>query len=73
MKIIAVVMIVGLVTDIRMTFTGDLFKIAWQKNYFVFRVSIPQQKNGYGPLKNSGEGSRAILALFFLMKRKMLL
>ena len=40
-KIIAVVMIVGVVTDFLMTFTIVLFKIAWQNNDFVFKVSIP--------------------------------
>ena len=58
-------MIVGVVTDFEMTFTGDLFKIAWQNNDFVFKVSIPQKKIGYGPLKKSSEQSRAIVAHLF--------
>ena len=37
-------MIVGVVTDFEMTFTGYLFKIACQNNYFVFKVSLPQKK-----------------------------
>ena len=48
----AVVMIVGVVTDFKMIFTGDLFKFAWQSHDFVFKVSIPQ---GSGCLKNSDE------------------
>ena len=40
-KLIAVVMIVGVVRDFEMTFTGDLFNIAWHNNVFVFQVSIP--------------------------------
>ena len=50
-------MIVWVVTDSEMTFTGDLFKIAWQNNDFVFKHSLPQKQNGYGPLRNSGERS----------------
>ena len=46
-------MIVGLVTDFEMTCTGDLSKIAWKNNDFVFKVSIPQRKLANGPLKNS--------------------
>ena len=34
-------MIVGVLTDFEMTFTGDRIKIAWQNNDFVFKVSIP--------------------------------
>ena len=66
-KIIAVVMIIGVVTDFEMTFTGDLFKIAWKKNDFVFIILISQKKFDYGPLKNSGERSRAIFALLLRM------
>ena len=40
-KIIAVVMVVGVVTDFEMTFIADLFKIAWQNNDFVFKESVP--------------------------------
>ena len=40
-KIIAVVIIVGMVTDFEMTFTGDLFKVAWKNNDF--KVSISQK------------------------------
>ena len=59
-------MIVRVVTDIEMTVTGDLLKIAWQNNEImnneIFSVSIPLKKKiGYGPLQNSGEQSRAIL------------
>ena len=57
-------MVVGLVTDFEMTFTSDLFKIAWQNDAFVFKVSVPNI-DGYGPLKNLGQRSRAILALLF--------
>ena len=32
-------MFVGVVTDFEMTFTGDLFKNAWQNNDFVFNTS----------------------------------
>ena len=32
-----------MVTDFKMTFTGDLVKIAWQNNNFVFKVSIPKK------------------------------
>ena len=34
-------MIVGMVTDFQMTFTGDLFNICWQINGFAFKISIP--------------------------------
>ena len=34
------VIIVGMVTDLEMTFTSDLFKIAGQNNDFVFKVSL---------------------------------
>ena len=53
MKIIAVVMTVGVVTDLKMTFTGDLFEIARQNNDFVIKVSRPQTKLGYGPHETS--------------------
>ena len=33
-------MIVGMMTDFEMTFTGDLFKRAKQNNDFVFKVSV---------------------------------
>ena len=29
-------MIVSVVTDFEMTFTGDLFKVSWESNDFVF-------------------------------------
>ena len=45
-----------------MNFTGDLLKIAKQNYKFGFNTS---KKIGYGYLKNSGERSRAILALLF--------
>ena len=61
-------MIVEVVTDFEITFTCYLFKNACQNNDLVFLVSIPQQrkKNGYGSIENSGELSRAILALLFI-------
>ena len=37
-------MIVRVVTDFEMTFTGDLFKVARESNDFVFKVSIPQKE-----------------------------
>ena len=37
-------MIVGVITDFEMTFTGDLFKIAWQNYIFAFKVSKPNKK-----------------------------
>ena len=54
------------VTDFEITFTGDLFKFDRQNNHFVFKVSIPA--NGCRPVKNSGEQSRAILAVLFWLK-----
>ena len=62
-QLIAVVIIVVVVTDFEMTFTVYLFGIAWQNNYFVFKVTLPQIKFCYGPLNYSGERSWAILAL----------
>ena len=42
-------------TDFKVTFTGDP---SCQNNDFVFKVSIPQEKEiGHGLLKNSGEQS----------------
>ena len=38
-------MIVGVVTDLDMTFTGGHFNVAWQNNDFDFKVLIPQKKN----------------------------
>ena len=48
------VMIVAVMIDFEMTLTVDLFSVAWENSDFV-----------YGPLKNSGERSRHILALLF--------
>ena len=48
-KIIAVVMIAGVVTDFEMTFTGNLFKIAWQTVSMFSKFQY--LKIGYGPLK----------------------
>ena len=38
------VTIEGVVTDFEITFTCDLFKVAWENNDFVIKVSIPQKK-----------------------------
>ena len=54
-------MIVGVVTDLEMTFTGDLFKVVCENNEFVFEIAIfkkqnkkkKKKKNGYGLLKIS--------------------
>ena len=43
-EIIAVVMVVEMVTDFEMTFTGGLVKVAWENNDFVFKVSTPKKK-----------------------------
>ena len=58
----AVVIIV--MTYFEMIFTGDILKVALQNTDFVSKVSKKKKKT-YGPLENSGERSRAILALLF--------
>ena len=37
-------MIVGVGTDFEITITGGLFKVAWENNDFVFKVSIPLEE-----------------------------
>ena len=56
-------MIVGVVTDFEMTFTGDLFKVAWQNKFCFQSFNTLRNKLDYSLLKNSGEQSKAILAL----------
>ena len=66
-------MIVGVIKDFERTFTGDFFsKLLGKIMIFVFNVSISQTKLGYGPLKNLGEQSRAILPLLLRLYFKPL-
>ena len=48
-------MIVGVLTDFEMIFTGEFFKTVWQNSDFVFKVSIRQKqetvcKIGHSPM-----------------------
>ena len=45
---------------------GDYFHHADIKKFLKNFLWNRKKKNGYGPLKHSGEQSRAILALLFL-------
>ena len=65
-------MILEVMTDFEMTFTDDLYKVACENNDFVFKVSIPQKTIGFGPLENSGELYRAILALLLNNTHKLI-
>ena len=58
-------MIVGVVTVFEMTFKGDSFKVAGKVMILFPKFQYLKKKICCGPLKNSGEQSRAILALLF--------